>query len=42
MVKLILLSNIADPTAVISNLISGLQVEKRKKKRPLQMTGILS
>ena len=42
MVMLLLLSNAADPTASIGSMIPELQVEKRKKKRPLQMANILS
>ena len=41
-VKLLLLSNVANPTTVIAGIIPRLQVEKRRKKRPLQMTCILS
>ena len=40
--KLLLLSNVANPTTVIAGIIPRLQVEKRRKKRPLQMTCILS
>ena len=42
MVFLLLMTNLFDPRAVISQICPGLQVEKRKKKRPLQMSRIIS
>ena len=42
MINLLLLTNLFDPTEVIVRISEDLQVEKRRKKRPLQMSSILS
>ena len=42
MVKLLILGNIIDPIVALSDIIPRLQVEKRNKSRPLQMSSLLS
>ena len=42
MINLLLLTNLIDPSVVIVRISEDLHVEKRRKKRPLQMTSILS
>ena len=42
MVLLLLKTNIIDPREIVAQLRDELQVEKRRKPRPLQMASVLS